>query len=317
MYGASWALLAVGAAIVGFSKAAIGGAATVAVSIFALVLPTRESTGVLLVLLMFGDLIAIWTYRRHADWPLLVRLVVPVIVGIAVGAVFLAKAPTAWLKPVIGGIVVLMALIELVQRLRRLRAGRRVRHISGNSPTRQAEPTAPAEGSLEAPAEGSSEEPADEPARTPGAVDPPAEARARTPGPVDPPAETSARTPSAVDHKGGRGKIFGSMAGFTTMVANSGGPVMSLYLLRADLGVIKFVGTFAWFFFTVNLLKLPVSISLGLVQPSRFALIASLLPAVVVGAVVGRALIAHIPRPVFEWTILLVALGSGTYLMFS
>ena len=38
---------------------------------------------------------------------------------------------------------------------------------------------------------------------------------------------------------------------------------------------------------------------------------------IIVGAVVGRWLITRIPRPVFEWTILLVALASGTYLMFS
>lgn len=276
MDAASWALLAVGAAIVGFSKAAIGGAATVAVAIFALVLPTRESTGVLLVLLMLGDLIAIWTYRRHADWPLLARLVVPVIVGIAVGGVFLAKAPTAWLKPVIGGIVVLMALIELAQRLRRRHAALRATSAPG------------APGASRAPG-------------TPAAPALPAAAGAAVP----------------MDHRGGRGKVFGSMAGFTTMVANAGGPVMSLYLLRADLGVIRFVGTFAWFFFVVNLIKLPVSLGLGLVQPTRAPLIVSLIPAIIVGAVVGRWLITRIPRPVFEWTILLVALASGTYLMFS
>ena len=264
---ASFALLAVGAAIVGFSKAAIGGAATVAVAIFALVLPTRESTGVLLVILMIGDLIAIWTYRRHADWPLLGRLVVPVIVGIAVGGVFLAKAPTAWLKPVIGGIVVMMALIELVQRLRKYRASLRAPAASGSA--------------------------------------------------AGTPAVTVAGAGAPMDHRGGRGKAFGSMAGFTTMVANSGGPVMSLYLLRADLGVIRFVGTFAWFFFVVNLIKLPVSLGLGLVQPTRAPLIVSLIPAILVGAVVGRWLIRRIPKPVFEWTILLVALASGTYLMLS
>ena len=269
----SWGLLVLGAAIVGFSKAAIGGAATVAVALFALVLPTRESTGVLLVLLMIGDLIAIWTYRRHADWPLLARLVLPVIVGIAVGGVFLARAPTGWLAPAIGGIVVAMALIELIQRVGRIRARRRV-----------PPPKAP-ESDAEAVAE------------------------------RDAPAPSTA--PAAMDHRGGRGRAFGALAGFTTMVANAGGPVMSLYLLRADLAVVKFVGTFAWFFFVVNLLKLPVSISLGLVQPSRLPLVLSLVPAIVAGAVIGRWLIARIPRPVFEWTILLVALTSGTYLMFS
>lgn len=287
---ASWALLALGAAIVGFSKAAIGGAVTVSVAIFALVLPTRESTGVLLVLLMLGDLIAIWTYRKHGDFPLLARLVVPVVVGVAVGAVFLAYAPTAWLKPAIGGIIVGMSLIELVQRLRRMRRMRR---------ERQARRTTRHDGGYQA---GRDVVDADT-AETGDTVDA-----------VESPPATPAPSP---DHRGGRGKVFGTMAGFTTMVANAGGPVMALYLLRADLGVIKFVGTFAWFFFTVNLIKLPVSLTLGLVQPSRMPLILSLIPAIVAGAVIGRMLIVHIPRPVFEWTILLVALASGTYLMFA
>ncbi|WP_226346822.1 sulfite exporter TauE/SafE family protein [Agilicoccus flavus] len=258
-----WLVLALGAAIAGFSKTAIGGAATVAVALFALLLPTRESTGVLLVLLMVGDLIAVWTYRREANWALLGRLVVPVIVGIASGGVFLARVPADRMGPVIGSIVVAMCVIEIVRRARDGLRARRSDHGAGAA----AEPS--------------------------GAASPPAPAPARA--------------------RAG-GAFFGSLAGFTTMVANAGGPVMSLYLLRSRLPVTRFVGTFAWFFFSVNLMKLPVSVGLGLVRPTRFGLILSLVPAVVAGAWFGRLLIGRIPRVAFEWTILLVALASGLYL---
>lgn len=40
---------------------------------------------------------------------------------------------------------------------------------------------------------------------------------------------------------------FGLLAGFTTMVANAGGPVMSLYLLTRRLEILGFLGTSAWF----------------------------------------------------------------------
>lgn len=260
-----WMFLAlgVGAALVGFAKTAIGGAATVSIVIFATVLPTRESTGVLLVLLMVGDAIAVWTYRRERDWALIRRLLVPVVLGIVVGAFFLGLAPVALLKVVIGGIVVAMTLIQAVRMWGESRARRRV----------------------------------------PASV-------AAAPG-----AGATAQV-SGTSHLGGAG-AFGSLAGFTTMVANAGGPVMTLYLLRSDLNVRQFVGTLAWFFACVNLIKLPFSLGMGLVSPQRFLLCLSLVPAVVLGAVVGRWLINRISRPLFEKIVLVVAGLSGAYLMLS
>ena len=67
-------LLAVASALVGFSKTAISGANTVSLAVFAAVLPARESTGVILPLLIAGDVLAVLAYRRHAHWPTLLRL---------------------------------------------------------------------------------------------------------------------------------------------------------------------------------------------------------------------------------------------------
>lgn len=90
---------------------------------------------------------------------------------------------------------------------------------------------------------------------------------------------------------------------------------MSLYLVRADLPVRAFVGTFAWFFAAVNLAKLPLSIGIGLVRPERLPLVVSLVPMVLVGAVIGRLIIGRIRRDVFEWLILLTSLVSGLVLL--
>lgn len=76
--------------MVGVGKTAIGGVVTLSVVAFASVLPTRESTGALLVLLLVGDAIAVWTYRRDADLPLITRLIAPVLIGVFLGAAFLA-----------------------------------------------------------------------------------------------------------------------------------------------------------------------------------------------------------------------------------
>ncbi|WP_210115828.1 hypothetical protein [Acidipropionibacterium timonense] len=63
-----WVLLAVASLLLGVAKTALPGLATVAVAMFAAVLPARESTAVMLVLLLLGDVIAVWTYRHDVDW---------------------------------------------------------------------------------------------------------------------------------------------------------------------------------------------------------------------------------------------------------
>ena len=65
-----WQLAALAAAstLVGFSKTAVSGANTISLAVFAAVLPARESTGVLLPILIAGDVLAVLVYRRHAHW---------------------------------------------------------------------------------------------------------------------------------------------------------------------------------------------------------------------------------------------------------
>jgi len=60
-------LLGLAALFGGLSKTALPGAATVAVAVFAAILPAKQSTGALLVLLILGDLFAVRFYHAHAD----------------------------------------------------------------------------------------------------------------------------------------------------------------------------------------------------------------------------------------------------------
>ena len=82
----AWALLGVAAIIVGLSKTAVPGSGTVAVAIFAAVLPAKQSTGTLLLLLIVADLFAVITYRRHTNWRALLRLAPAVVVGLLRGS---------------------------------------------------------------------------------------------------------------------------------------------------------------------------------------------------------------------------------------
>ncbi|MCB0227424.1 MAG: sulfite exporter TauE/SafE family protein, partial [Anaerolineae bacterium] len=64
-----WALAALGAYLVGISKTGIAGLGVFSVALFASALPARESTGIVLIILIAADIVAVITYRRQASWP--------------------------------------------------------------------------------------------------------------------------------------------------------------------------------------------------------------------------------------------------------
>ena len=72
--------------------------------------------------------------------------------------------------------------------------------------------------------------------------------------------------------------VGGLAAGFTTMVANAAGAVMTVYLVAQGVDKRRFLGTAAWFFLGVNLCKLPFSVGLGLVDSSMLMTAALLTP---------------------------------------
>ena len=110
---------------------------------------------------------------------------------------------------------------------------------------------------------------------------------------------------------------IGWLAGVTTMLANAAGAVMTIYLLACRLRKYEFVGTAAWFFFIVNVIKVPFSASLGLITPHSLLLNAALLPGIVLGVVSGRFLLGKINQEAFEWLMIAFSLAGGVKLIFS
>jgi uncharacterized membrane protein YfcA len=111
--------------------------------------------------------------------------------------------------------------------------------------------------------------------------------------------------------------VFGPLGGFTTMIANAAGPVMSLYFVASRLPVQAVLGTAAWFFLVVNLFKVPFSVGLGLMTPESLLLNLVLVPALVVGALVGWRLARRISPAWFERIVLVLTLAAGVYLLMS
>ncbi|CAM5284726.1 hypothetical protein SDIAM103S_00516 [Streptomyces diastaticus subsp. diastaticus] len=112
----AFALLAAAALLVGFSKTSVSGANTISLAVFAAVLPAKESTGVLLPLLIVGDVCAVLVYRRHAHWPTLWRLFPAVAAGVLAGTTFLAVADDGAVRTSIGAILLVMSALTYWRR---------------------------------------------------------------------------------------------------------------------------------------------------------------------------------------------------------
>jgi uncharacterized membrane protein YfcA len=108
---------------------------------------------------------------------------------------------------------------------------------------------------------------------------------------------------------------LGATAGVSTMIANAGGPPMSLYLLRAGVSRAGLLGTVALFFLTVNLAKLPFSTGLGLVSADSLRVSLVLLPGMVVGLLLGRLVAHRISGPVFSTVVLVATAAAGARLL--
>lgn len=228
-------LMGLAALVIGFSKTSLGGLAVVSIAIFATILPAKESTAAVLVLLIVGDFVAVWHYRRDADWSLIRRLLPAVLPGLVLGSAFLRVVSDDVLRRGIGVVLLVLLLLQLLVKWR-----------------------------SEAPASTVHEHPA-------------------------------------------LAWIAGIGAGFTTMTANAAGAVMTLYLLASGVEKRRFIGTNAWFFLIVNLVKVPFSVGLGLMHWPDLARGAVLAPLILLGGVLGYAVARRFSQRRFDIAVLLAS----------
>lgn len=112
-----WVLAVIGALIAGLSKTGIAGLGILVVSVFALVIPsTKQSTGIVLPLLIFGDMVAVISYRRHTKWSHLWRLFPWTAAGVLAGYLALGRMDDHQARIVVGLIVCAMVALHLIRR---------------------------------------------------------------------------------------------------------------------------------------------------------------------------------------------------------
>lgn len=122
--------------------------------------------------------------------------------------------------------------------------------------------------------------------------------------------------PGFLARGGAASAILGILAGFATMVGNAAGPLMILYLLAARLPKMEFVGTGAWYFFCLNLFKLPFSARLGLMNYGTIVADLQLAIFVVLGALTGKPLLEHLNQSLFERISMFFTAAAGIWLIY-
>lgn len=223
-------VVGVGVLLYGFSKTAMPVAGVLAGPLMAAALGATEAAGLMVPLLLLGDLFALAYYRQHADWSLIRRLVPGVLIGFAVTAVLFALLSTQALGRIIGALILGSVLLELWRRWQE-------RHGGQLAPLRSWAGVA----------------------------------------------------------------FFGTLAGMTTMAANAGGAAMTLYLVKMRVSMLAFMGTSAWFFFILNLVKVPIIGGLGFITAESLVLDLWLSPLIVLGALIGVFVFRRMDERVFTY----------------
>ncbi len=103
-----WVVVSLCAIMVGITKTGIPGLGILVVPLMAIAIPARQSVGVLLGILILADLFAIVYHRRNARWGHVLRLLPAAFAGIVAGYFGLKVVNDQQLKPIIGGIVLVM-----------------------------------------------------------------------------------------------------------------------------------------------------------------------------------------------------------------
>lgn len=112
--------------------------------------------------------------------------------------------------------------------------------------------------------------------------------------------------------------LFGLLGGFTTMIGNAAGPVMSVYLLSMRKEKMAYIGINAWFFLVVNLLKVPLQIFVwDNITWETFKLNLLMLPVIGLGALIGIHLVKVFPERAFRRFIQAVTILSVALMLWS
>lgn len=224
-------------------KGGIKGLSMIVVPIFAVILGGKSSSGLVLLLFMLADLVAIRYYFQSVRWDILWKILPATIVGIFLGTILGNYIDDELYK----GLIAIVLLLCLAAMLFQSYSGQFKPSLENNS----------AMG------------------------------------------------------------ITGILTGFSTMIANVSSPILAIYLLSIHLRKLEFIGTIVWFFFIVNIIKLPFHIWIWqtIELPTFYAALHGILP-IALGFFLGAFLIKRLLEQHFRILIIMVTLIAALRLLF-
>ncbi len=233
----AWALAFTAALVIGLSKAGIKGIAIVNVTLMALAFEAKESTGLVVPLLVFGDIFAVIYYNRHTQWSYIIRFLPWMIFGILLGVFIGNDLDERTFK--IGMAIIILGSVAMMYWWDR-------------------------------------------------------------------------RKSKAVPTHWAFSGFVGTIAGITTMIGNLGGAFSNIYFLAMRLPKNQFIGTAAWLFLIINVLKLPLHIFVwGTITTDTLIFNLKLIPGIISGIILGIRLVKFIKDDFYRKMILvLTALGA-------
>ena len=105
---------------------------------------------------------------------------------------------------------------------------------------------------------------------------------------------------------------MGFAAGFTTMIGNLAGAFSNIFFLASRIPKIEFIGTAAWLFFFINLLKLPFHIwSWKTIDLDTLYINLTLVPGIIVGFYIGLKIVDKFKEHQFrKFILVMTAIGA-------
>ncbi|MEL0612497.1 MULTISPECIES: sulfite exporter TauE/SafE family protein [Marinomonas] len=227
MLDTSFVVLLIAGLITGFSKFSVGGMGLLVLPIVMIAFPGPEALGILMPLYVITDLMAVFSYKNHIAWSVLLRFLPLAFLGVFVGGHFLSGIDASQFVYFLGTIVIAMILLGLYLDFR----------------------------------------------------------------------------PAGFMRKPAAAYSMGFLGGVVSMMANAAGPLFSLFLLEQKLDKKTYVSTRAWAFFIINLLKLPLYISLGLLSVGTAKMSVMALPGLLIGSFIGYHFLKKVNPVQFKWLI--------------
>lgn len=218
--------------LVGMAKTGVAGAGMIAVPLLAIVFGGKESTGIMLPMLIIADVFAVKHYHNSANWQHLKKLLPFAVLGVVIGTFAGSVVDDRAFKFAMAVIIFASLAVMLWQE---------------NSKS------------------------------------------------------------LAIPQSPWFAKGTGILGGITTMIGNLAGPVMAVYLLAMRFPKDQFIGTAAWFFMTINLIKLPFHAFVWeTITIDSLALNLLFLPAIGLGAFIGIKVIRLLPERAFRYFVILM-----------